>query len=131
MKYPIAYVVTLVVFVGVDFVWLSRMADSFYRPAMGDMLAAQFKLAPAAAFYLLFAVGIVALAVAPAFAAQDWRIATGYGFLLGLVGYGVYDLTNQATLKTWPLSLTLVDMAWGAVLTALAASAGYAAGRWT
>ena len=47
----------------------------------------------------------------------------------GLVGYGVYDLTNQATLKTWPLALTLVDMAWGAFLTGLAALAGYAVGR--
>lgn len=129
MKMLAVYVATLSVFIGVDFLWLGRMGDAFYRPAMGGMAMDGFRLAPAVAFYLLFAFGVVFFAVNPARAAGDWRMAATYGVLFGLVGYGVYDLTNQATLKTWPLSLTLVDMAWGAFLTGLAASAGYAVGR--
>jgi uncharacterized membrane protein len=130
MKMLIVYVVTLVVFFGVDFVWLGIMGNAFYRPAMGDMAMSGFRLAPGIIFYLLYAVGVVVFVVRPALAAQSFGMAAAYGVLFGLVGYGVYDLTNQATLKTWPVSLTLVDMTWGALLTGVAASAGYAAGRY-
>lgn len=129
MKMLAVYAATLLVFTGVDFVWLGRMGDSFYRPAMGGLAMDGFRLGPAVVFYLLYALGIVFFAVSPALEAQSWKMAAGYGLALGLVGYGVYDLTNQATLKSWPLSLTLVDMAWGCFLTGLAALAGYAAGR--
>jgi uncharacterized membrane protein len=127
MRMLIVYVVTLVVFAGVDFVWLGVMGNEFYRPAMGDMAAPGFRAAPAVAFYLLYAVGVVVFAVRPA---DNLAAAAGYGALFGLVGYGVYDLTNQATLKTWPLALTLVDMGWGTLLTGVAAAAAYGAGRW-
>jgi uncharacterized membrane protein len=129
LKIFAVYVATLVVFTGIDFVWLGRMGDSFYRPAMGGLAMDGFRLGPAVVFYLLYAFGIVFFAVNPALAAQSWKIAATHGLLLGLIGYGVYDLTNQATLRSWPLSLTLVDMAWGCFLTCLAALAGYAAGR--
>jgi uncharacterized membrane protein len=129
MKMLAVYAATLVVFTGVDFVWLGRMGDSFYRPAMGGLAMEGFRLGPAIVFYLLYALGIVFFAVSPALASQSWKMAAAYGLALGLVSYGVYDLTNQATLKNWPLTLTLVDMAWGCFLTGLAALAGYAAGR--
>ena len=129
MKTLAIYIASLVVFTGVDFVWLGRMGDTFYRPAMGGMAADGFRLAPAVVFYLLYAAGIVLFAVKPGLEAQSWITAGLYGLALGLVGYGVYDLTNHATLRTWPLALTLVDMAWGTFLTGLAAVAGYFAGR--
>jgi uncharacterized membrane protein len=129
MKFIAVYIVSLLVFVGVDFVWLGKMGDSFYRPAMGGLAMDGFRLAPAALFYPLYAFGIVHFAVLPALAAQDWKTAGVNGLLLGLVGYGVYDLTNAATLKTWPLSLTVVDMTWGTLLTGLAALAAYGVGR--
>jgi uncharacterized membrane protein len=129
MKILAVYVATLVVFLGVDFLWLGRMGDAFYRPAMGDMALTDFRLAPAVVFYLLYAFGVVFFAVNPALASGDWKTALLNGFLLGLIGYGVYDLTNQATLKSWPLALTLVDMSWGAFLTGVAALAGFGAGR--
>ena len=66
MRMLIVYVVTLVVFTGVDFVWLGVMGNAFYRPAMGDMAAPDFRIAPAVVFYLLFAVGVVYFAVRPA-----------------------------------------------------------------
>jgi uncharacterized membrane protein len=78
-------------------------------------------------FYLLYALGVVALAVRPGQAPRAWRGATLRGALFGLVAYGTYDLTNQATLPHWPWSLTVVDMAWGCVLTGWAATIGAAA----
>ncbi|HUO53773.1 MAG TPA: DUF2177 family protein [Rhodoblastus sp.] len=129
MKMLVAYLASLVAFVGADFLWLGRMGDSFYRPAMGAMALDGFRLGPAVVFYLLYAFGIVVFAIQPALAAQSWKLALAYGLLFGLIGYGVYDLTNQATLKSWPLALTLVDMSWGACLTGLAALAGYFASR--
>lgn len=129
MKMLAAYAASLVVFTGIDFIWLGRMGDAFYRPAMGGLALDGFRLGPAVAFYLLYAFGVALFAVDPALAAQSWKMAWAHGLALGLVGYGVYDLTNQATLKTWPLALTLVDMAWGGFLTGVAALAGYAAAR--
>ncbi len=129
MKMLVAYLASVIAFVGVDFLWLGRMGDSFYRPAMGAMALDGFRLGPAVVFYLLYALGIVVFAIQPALAAQSWKLAAGHGLLFGLIGYGVYDLTNQATLKSWPLALTLVDMSWGALLTGLAAVAGYFGSR--
>lgn len=129
MKILAIYAATLLVFVGADFLWLSRMGEAFYRPSMGGMALDGFRIAPAVVFYLLYAMGVVFFAVNPALASASWKTAALHGLLLGAFGYGFYDLTNQATLKSWPLALTLVDMAWGAFLTGLAALAGYAAGR--
>ena len=126
MKWLGIYPVTLAVCVGVDFIWLSQMQDVLYRPALADLLAPAPRLGPAAVFYLLYAAGIVFFAVEPA---RDWKTAALRGLAFGLVAYGVYDLTNQATLKIWPLSVTLADMSWGAVLTGIAATAGYVVGR--
>ena len=75
MKMLAVYVATLVVFTGVDFVWLGRMGDSFYRPAMGGLAMDGFRLGPAIVFYLLYALGIVFFAVSPALAAQSWKMA--------------------------------------------------------
>lgn len=129
MKLALSFLATLICFVGLDFLWLGKMGDVFYRPALGGMALDGFRLAPALVFYLLYAAGVVVFAVRPGLEAGQLSVAIGHGLFLGLVGYGVYDLTNQATLKIWPLSLTLVDMAWGAFLTGCAASAGFVAGR--
>ncbi len=121
-SYILSYFVALIIFTGVDFVWLSRMGDAFYRPVMGDMVAEAFRPAPAIFFYLLYSLGLVIFAVTPALADSKWETAALYGALLGLFSYGTYDLTNQAILKNWSTSLSLVDMGWGAVLSAFAAT---------
>lgn len=121
----IAYISTAVVFFAIDFVWLSKMTGLFYRARMGDMLLAQPNFAVAGAFYLIYVVGIVYLAVLPALNSGNWSTALISGTILGLVAYGTYDMTNLATLKNWSVSLSLVDMAWGTFLTAVSATAGY------
>ena len=80
---------------------------------------------PAAlAFYLLYGVGLVVFAVLPALQQGGWQRSARLGALLGTVAYATYDLSNLATLRDWPLGLSLIDIAWGALLSALAASAG-------
>ena len=128
IRYAIAYAVTAVVFLAVDYIWLSR-AMGFYRSSLGDLLAEKPNLLAAAAFYLIYFVGVVVFAVMPATRNGGWVSALSLGGLLGLVAYATYDLTNLATFSRWPLVVTVVDMVWGTFVTALASLAGFVAIR--
>ncbi|MDH4439635.1 MAG: DUF2177 family protein [Rhizobium sp.] len=125
MTYLIAYASTAVVFFALDFVWLTRVAIGFYRQNIGELLLATPNFAAAGIFYLFYVIGIVYFSVMPAVTANSVLTALLNGAILGLLAYGTYDMTNLATLKGWSLSVSIVDMAWGAVLTATAAAAGY------
>lgn len=125
VKYLAAYGVTAIVFLGLDFLWLSRVALDIYRREIGTLLLDKPNLGIASVFYLLFVVGIVILAVAPALNGGNWTTALINGAVLGLVAYGTYDITNLSTLKGWSVSLTAIDMAWGTALTAVSATIGY------
>lgn len=129
MSWIVAYAGTAVSMLVLDGLWLSITAKRLYRPQLGDLLADGFRAAPAALFYFLYVAGIVLLAVAPALTAGKWTAALWRGMALGLVAYGTYDLTNQATLRHWSTAVTLADMTWGAVLTGLAATIGYVGAR--
>jgi uncharacterized membrane protein len=120
----ISFLTTGVVFLILDAVWLSTMGPSFYRPRLGSMMLERFSVLPAVAFYLIYVLGLVFFAVTPALAAESLGRAFAYGLLFGLCAYATYDLTNLATLKDWSLSLSLVDMAWGALVSGIAAAAG-------
>ncbi len=121
LAYAATYLVTLLVFLGIDSIWLTVTAHRLYQPLLGPLLREDFDPVAAALFYLLYIAGIVVLAVAPS--PRAWH-ATARGAFLGLVAYGTYDLTNQATLRQWPLTITLADLCWGTLLTAIAATAG-------
>lgn len=123
--YGIAYLATGLVFLAVDAIWLTIAAQRLYRPLMGDMLLENFKLAPALMFYIIYIAGIVVFAISPALATERWTTATGYGALLGFFAYATYDLTNQATLRNWPVPVTIADLCWGTFVTAFAATIGF------
>ena len=123
--YFAAYLFTLVAFLVIDFIWLSTMASRLYRPAIGDLLAENFRLAPAVIFYLIYAAGLTFLAVRPAFQTGEWTTALLYGAVVGFMAYATYDLTNQATLKNWSTTLTVADLLWGTFVSATAATIGY------
>lgn len=123
----IAYAGAAAGMLALDVIWLSTMAERFYRPQLGTLLADDFRAGPALAFYALYLFGVVWFAVAPALREGDWRKAALNGALFGLVAYGTYDLTNQATLRHWPALVTGVDLLWGAFLTGVAAATGYRA----
>ena len=122
----VAYLSTLVVFVAIDAVWLGSMANVLYKPALGDMLAPDFRLAPAVLFYLIYVAALTFLAVWPSLdPARGMTTALLYGAVFGFAAYATYDLTNQATLRNWSTMLTVADLAWGTVLSAVAAGAGH------
>lgn len=127
--YLAAYLSSAVVFVAADFAWLSLAGPRLYRPTLGPLLADRVNAVAAIAFYLLYLAGILGLAIAPGLTLGRWRTAALNGLMLGIVAYGAYDLTNQATLRLWSTRLTLIDIGWGGVLTAIAAVTGYAAAR--
>ncbi len=108
-----------------DAIWLTQAGPRLYRPAIGELLAPKPDMRAAIAFYLIYVAGIVFLAVTPALRDGSMMRATVAGAALGLVAYATYDLTNQATLRVWPLHVTLIDIAWGTALTAIAAASGY------
>lgn len=123
--YLIAYGATLLAFLALDFIWLSRMSGYLYRPVMGDMVLETFRLSPALIFYVGYAGGLVFLAVRPALVSGDWTTALLHGAIAGVMAYGTYDLTNHATLKNWSTLLTVTDLVWGTCLSAAASVAGY------
>jgi uncharacterized membrane protein len=130
MRYIAAYLASAAVFAVIDAAWITLLGPKIYKPIIGEILADTVRIGPAAVFYVLYIAGIVALAVSPALKAVGWRQAAISGAVLGLVAYGTYDLTNQATLKIWATRITALDMAYGALATALAAAVGYLAASW-
>jgi len=121
----IAYFATAVVFFAIDFVWLGTVATKFYRDGIGHLMADNVNFAAAGGFYILYVAGILIFAVVPALTSGNWTTALVYGALFGFFCYGTYDFTNLATLRDWPLYISLTDLAWGTVLTGTSAVAGY------
>jgi uncharacterized membrane protein len=120
------YAATALTMLALDGVWLTLASPRLYQPRIGELLAAKPSLGPAVVFYLLYVAGILVLAIQPALRDGGWRRLLVQAAVFGLVAYATYDLTNQATLKSWSTTITVVDMAWGALVTTAAASAGYA-----
>lgn len=126
----IAYGATALVFLVLDAIWLTLMIDRVYRPGIGHLMLDQPNLVAAVPFYLLYVLGIVVFAALPGLRAQEWMTALWMGALLGLFAYGTYDLTNLATLRGWSVSMSIIDMLWGSVVTAAAATGGMLAASW-
>ncbi len=124
-RIAVAYVLTLVIFLALDAVWLSQAAGKLYRPTLGDVLLESFRIAPAVIFYLLQVVGIMYFVMVPAQQSGAWTTATLNGALFGLFTYATYDLTNYATVRLWSLQLTVLDMIWGTVVTAVSATLAF------
>jgi uncharacterized membrane protein len=124
-----AYFGAAVVFIALDAVWLTLTGATLYRPALAPLLADQPRLVPAALFYVVYLAGLALFAVKPALRTRRWWSAPVHGAAFGLVAYATYDLTNQATLKLWSTEVTVLDLGWGAFVSAAGATAGYFAGR--
>jgi uncharacterized membrane protein len=119
------YAIALSVFIALDMVWLGLVAKNFYRDQIGFLMKSEINWTAAIGFYLLFIVGLVLFVIAPAIAKNSWVHALLFGALFGLITYATYDLSNLATLKDWPLLVTIVDLVWGATLAASVSTATY------
>jgi uncharacterized membrane protein len=127
----IAYLATAVVMVVLDLLWLGLIAKGVYQQGIGHLMAERPNVPVAVLFYLLYAAGLVVFAVLPTAAGAGWVKTALTGALFGFFAYATYDLTNLATLKGWPLGVSLLDMAWGSTVSAAAGVAGkLALERW-
>lgn len=115
-------VVFLTMFI-IDMVWLRGIAVRWYADGMGPLLTDKPNLLAAAAFYLLFPVGLMIFAVVPGETSSVLKVAT-MGALFGFFAYATYDLTALAVIKNWPVGLTFLDMAWGTLVSGVSATAG-------
>jgi uncharacterized membrane protein len=121
----VGYLVALGTLAVLDALWLGVVSREFYKARMGQLLLDKPLWSAAILFYLVHAAGIAVFAVPPATAAGTWLAALLYGALFGFCVYAAYDLTNLATLRGWSMALSLVDLAWGAVVTAAATLAAF------
>lgn len=124
MAFLIAYGVCVLVMGVLDFFWLTTASNGLYQKDLGPLLAENPNMVVAVIFYLTYIVGIQVFAIRPALASGDWKSAALFGALFGFFTYATYDLTNMATMKVWTLRVTLLDIAWGTILTGITASAG-------
>lgn len=125
-----AWAGTALFILAIDAVWLGLVARGFYARQLGDLMLDQPRLSIAAIFYVMYSAVVVLLASAPAFRSGSLQEALIYGAILGFAAYGTYDITNMATLKNWPVVMSVVDMAWGTLLTSAAAAVGFWLLRW-
>lgn len=126
LKLFFTYLSTTVVMVVIDLVWLGFIAKPMYQAGIGHLMTDKPNLVAAFSFYALFPIGLMIFAILPEAASATWQRTAWLAALFGFFAYATYDLTNLATLKDYPLQLALVDMLWGSLVSAIAASAG----RW-
>lgn len=124
LQYVSVYAVSVPIFFAIDMVWLGFVASSFYKNQLGHLLG-PVNWPVAISFYLIFLVGLLIFAIAPALAGRGLMHAIVFGALFGFFTYATYDLTNWATLRDWPWQVALVDMLWGTVLSASVAGLTY------
>ena len=129
IKYLGIYFAFLITLITVDLVWLLGIAKNLYREDMGDLMASEPKLLAGLAFYLIYALGVCIFVIAPALSKQSLMHALQYGALFGFFCYMTYDLTNLAVIRDFPAKLAFIDMAWGSLVTALAAGLAYWVGE--
>ena len=119
------FLIALPVFFAIDMVWLVLVAKKFYAGQIGFLMKPDINWYAAIIFYLLFIVGLITFVISPAIEKHSWTHALLYGAFFGLVTYATYDLTNLATMKDWPVLVTIVDLAWGMVLASSVSVATY------
>ncbi len=124
MKYLAAYLATGLSMLALDVLWIGFLAKPLYQNGIGHLMADQPKLWVAACFYLVYAAGLMHFAIQPYANGEALAKVAVAAALFGFVAYATYDLTNWATLKNWPASVALADMAWGSVASAVSAVAG-------
>jgi uncharacterized membrane protein len=126
-RYVVLYLSTLIVLVGLDFLFLGVVAKGFFTSEVGDMLG-EIRLAPAILFYLLYVVGVLIFVSGPADATLQSTLA--YGALFGLFCYATFDLTSLSLLKHWSWAVAALDVSWGAIVTAVSSTAGLMVANW-
>ncbi len=124
------YLITFTVFIVIDLIWLGVIGQGIYQKYLGHLLKKDVNWIAAIIFYLLFILGLLVFVVGPAYLNEDILEAFLMGGLLGLIMYATYDLTNLATLKDWPLPITIIDLIWGTFLGSLTSGVAVILSLW-
>lgn len=116
-RYAVAFLTAAVIFGALDATWLRWAGPNLYEPVIGDIMADEFNVGAAAAFYLIYLAGMVWFAIRPAL--ESGRVSMGLlnGAFLGALCYATFDLTSQAVFSVWATHISIADIAWGAFAT--------------
>lgn len=119
------YAIALPIFLFIDMIWLSLVAKNFYRDQIGALMKPDVNWTAAIIFYLIFITGLIVFVITPAIQKGSWTHALIFGALFGLVCYATYDLPNLAVAKDWSVLVTVIDLIWGAIISAVVATTTY------
>lgn len=121
-KWVIAYISAAIVFGVMDAIWLRWAGPNLYEPVIGEIMAENFRIAPAAAFYLVYLAGMCWFAIKPGLESGQVSTALLNGAILGAVCYATFDLTSQAVFKVWATHISVADILWGPFVTGTSAA---------
>ena len=124
-KIVVSFILTLIIFLGLDGIWLVKVAPRLYKHFIGHLLAAKPNLVAALVFYLLFISGLLIFVIIPALNKHSLGYAALYGALFGFFTYMTFDLTSQAVFKNWPSAISVIDISWGVILSTLVSIFSY------
>lgn len=119
MNYIKMYLISLVIFLVIDGFWLLVVSKNLYTKEIGHLMVDNANIIVALIFYVIFLVGLVYFVINPAIESGNILKLLISAALFGLVTYATYDLTNLATLKNWPLKITIIDLIWGTSLSTI------------
>lgn len=119
------YIITLIIFLVIDFIWLGLVARNIYREELGFLLKENFNMLAAFTFYFIFTAGLLFFVINHALAISSWQFALFVGMFFGFITYATYDLTNLSTIKDWPLKITIIDLIWGTFLGGMSSYISY------
>lgn len=119
------YGISFTVFFAIDLIWLGLIAKNLYREHLGYIMSPSVNWVAAIGFYIFYIAGLIFFAIAPAIERDSLLYAAFVGAFFGFITYATYDMTNLATLKDWPVFITVVDIIWGTVLCGLTASVSF------
>lgn len=119
------YLIALIVFFAIDILWLGFITKGFYRKNLSHLMAPKTNVIAAVIFYSVYVGGLMFFAINPALDKNSIMYALSVGALFGFMTYATYDMTNLATLRDWPIKITIIDIIWGTVLNAITASATF------
>ena len=117
MKWLAYFGVTFIVFMGIDLIWLGFVAKNLYAKYLGYLMAPKINRLAALIFYVIFIVGILYFVIAPSLVDRNLGQLILRAALFGFITYATYDLTNLATVRDWPITITIIDLIWGTTLS--------------
>ena len=113
----VVYLISVFAFIAIDYIWLAKVSPKLYRENIGHLMAEKPNLKAALLFYAVFLVGLSYFVLWPALELRSIGNIVIPAVIYGLTTYATFDLTSQAVFKKWPRKITIIDLAWGTLLT--------------